>query len=89
MNVQATHIFAPEDLRAWLDEHGLDADQIRDITIHIENTGQGVGAWAHVTWYKRDAVGNRYFEFTYPTEAATGEADLPLRSLPRLMVAPL
>lgn len=83
MNVQATHIFAAKDLQRWLDEHGLDANEVRDLTIHIERVDKGIGAWAHVTWYKRDGRGNRYFD-PNTRDAAIGESDVPLRSLPKL-----
>lgn len=84
MNVQWTHVFAADHLQDWLAEHALDADHIRDITIHIAHNGVGVGAWAHVTWYKVDPKGLRYMD-PVTQEAAIGEVDVPLRSLPRLV----
>lgn len=81
---QVTHLIGRHDLDAWLAEHGLTADDVRDATIDVARRGTmpDVCAWLNVTFFKRDARGSKY---TADGETvATGAASIPLRSFPRL-----
>jgi hypothetical protein len=73
-----THEYDTENLTAWLDDHGFDAREVRDVQISVDPHR---GAEAVVTYYLRDA---RECRFAAGDDAAVGRRTIPIRSFPEL-----
>lgn len=83
MNVatQATHVIAEDDLRDWMESHGLDYRDCQHASIEIGYQC----AWLDVEFIKRNAEGKPYgVRGPHGSEIATGHAVIPLASWPRL-----
>ena len=82
-----SHIITEADVRMWLAEHGLSADDIAHASISVGWDTGGVRAWLDVQWYKRDGQGHRYRDPDDRGQAAMGSSSVPLHSWPPLTPA--
>ena len=83
---QATHVIALDDLRKWLEQHGLDINDCTHASIEIgRQQGADICAWLDVEFVKYDGEGKPYaVRGPHGSQIATGHAVIPLASWPRL-----
>lgn len=84
MNTQTKALVLNDDLRSWLEEHGLELRWMKRATINIGANAKGARVWLDAEFYKLNEDGNLYLKPGGVNEAVTGFISVPLKSWPPL-----
>jgi hypothetical protein len=84
VEMQTKALILNDDLRPWIEEHGLVMKYVRSASIQIRPDGRGAAVWLEAQFYKLDDKGEIYVEYTPEPMAAMGTCSIPLKSWPPL-----